>query len=97
MLVPVVDNEKITGFEVGHQLSVEKVKANLNLYNTTWDNRTIVNDNGQVGDSFISYQTRVVQEVHMGVELELMTKPLDNLDLNVLFLLVIGNLLATVQ
>lgn len=82
LLDPEVENEKITGFEAGYQLGGDKVKANINLYHTTWDNRTIVNSNGQVGNAFISYQTRGVKEVHMGVELELMTKPLNNLDLN---------------
>src|SRR5690606_12818208 len=82
LLDPAVENEKITGFEGGYQLGGNKVKANLNLYHTTWDNRTIVTSNGLVDDNFISYQTSGVKEVHMGVEFELMLKPTNNFDLN---------------
>ncbi|WP_242131187.1 TonB-dependent receptor [Aestuariivivens marinum] len=82
LLDPEVDNEKITGLEAGYQLGGDNVKANFNIYHTTWDNRTLVSNNGEVGDDFISYQTRGVKQVHMGVELELMTKPTDNMDLN---------------
>ncbi|MFD2822714.1 TonB-dependent receptor [Lacinutrix iliipiscaria] len=82
LLDPEVENEKVTGFEIGYQFGSEKIKANLNAYHTTWDNRTLIDNNGQDGDDFISYQTLGVKQVHMGVELEVMTNPFRNLEVN---------------
>ncbi len=83
LLQPEVENENITGFEAGYQFNGGRaISANLNLYHTTWDNRTLVNNNGENGDDFISFQTMGVKQVHYGVELEVMTRPLDNLRLN---------------
>ncbi|PNQ74974.1 TonB-dependent receptor [Hanstruepera neustonica] len=83
LLQPEVENEEITGFEAGYQFNGGRaISANLNVYHTTWDNRTLVNNNGENGDDFISFQTLGVKQVHYGVELEVMTRPLDNLRLN---------------
>src|SRR5690606_16578390 len=82
LLDPEVDNEEITGFEAGYQFGGDRIQANLNLYHTTWANRTLLNNNGEDGDDFISYQTYGVKQVHMGVELEVFTQPFDNLSVN---------------
>ncbi|WP_417290539.1 carboxypeptidase-like regulatory domain-containing protein [Corallibacter sp.] len=83
LLVPEAENEDITGFEAGYQFNGGRaISANLNVYHTTWDNVTKYRSNGEVGDEFLSYQTLGVKQVHYGVELEVMTRPLDKLSLN---------------
>jgi hypothetical protein len=84
LINPAVDNEEITGFELGYQFKSEKISANLNLYHTTWDNRTIPSNNGEDQESatYEAYQTQGVKQVHMGVELEVFTRPFDNLKVN---------------
>ncbi|MFL0353356.1 TonB-dependent receptor [Xanthomarina sp. GH4-25] len=82
LLDPEVENEEITGFEAGYQFGGEKIQANLNLYHTTWGNRTLIGSNGEEGDDFLSYQTFGVKQVHMGVELEVFTQPLNNVRVN---------------
>ena len=83
LLSPEVDNEEITGFEFGYQFNGGRaISANLNAYHTTWDNRTLVNTNGENAEDFLSFQTLGVKQVHYGVELEVMTRPLDKLNLN---------------
>ncbi|WP_055442200.1 TonB-dependent receptor [Lacinutrix himadriensis] len=83
LLDPEAENEEITGFEAGYQFNGgRKISANLNVYHTTWDNVTKYNSNGQTGDSFLSFQTLGVKQVHYGVELEVITRPFDNAKLN---------------
>ncbi|QRM88496.1 TonB-dependent receptor plug domain-containing protein [Lacinutrix sp. WUR7] len=83
LLDPEAENEEITGFEAGYQFNGgRKISANLNVYHTTWDNVTKYNSNGETGDDFLSYQTLGVKQVHYGVELEVNTRPLDNVKLN---------------
>ena len=80
---PAIENEDITGFEIGYQFNGGRaISANLNAYHTTWGNRTLVNNNGENDDDFLSFQTFGVKQVHYGVELEVMTRPLENLRLN---------------
>jgi len=82
LLDPEVENEEITGLEAGYQFGGERIQANLNLYHTTWANRTLLGSNGEEGDDFLSYQTYGVKQVHMGVELEVFSQPFDNLRVN---------------
>ncbi|WBX71119.1 TonB-dependent receptor [Tenacibaculum retecalamus] len=81
---PNVDNQEIIGLELGYQFKSEFVSANLNVYNTQWDNRTISGANREIFDTplFRSYKTQGVKQVHRGAELELFTKPLTGLRLN---------------
>ncbi|TYA60108.1 TonB-dependent receptor [Formosa maritima] len=79
---PEIENEEITGFEAGYQFGGERIQANLNLYHTTWGNRTLVGNNGLDGVDYLSFQTFGVKQVHMGVELEVFTQPLHNLRVN---------------
>ncbi len=84
LISPEVENQNITGLEAGYQFGGEKVSANLNLYYTIWDNRTLLDDNGEdQGDpAFRLFQTQGVKQVHSGVELEVFTHPMDNLRVN---------------
>ena len=84
LISPEVENQKITGLEAGYQFGGEKVSANLNLYYTIWDNRTLLRNNGEdAGDpAFRLFQTQGVKQVHSGIELEVFTRPMDNLRIN---------------
>ncbi|WP_194767297.1 TonB-dependent receptor [Tamlana sp. I1] len=83
LLQPEAGNEEITGFEGGYQFNGGRaISVNLNAYHTTWGNRTLINNNGENGDDYISFQTLGVKQVHYGAELEVMTRPLEHLRLN---------------
>ena len=86
-LAPNLDNQKIIGLEAGYQFKSEFISANLNIYNTEWENRTVSSDNRRDFDTpdFESYQTQGVTQIHRGVELELFTNPLEGLRLNGFF------------
>ncbi len=83
LINPELENETITGLEGGYQFKSNKVSANLNLYYTIWGNRTIVNSFGDQGSAdFRLTQTQGVEQVHLGAELEVFTRPADNLKVN---------------
>jgi hypothetical protein len=83
LIDPEVENQQITGLEAGYQFKSNKFSANLNGYYTIWDNRTLINPDGQFDTpEYRLYQTQGVKQVHMGVELEVFTRPLDNLKVN---------------
>ncbi|MEL0643687.1 TonB-dependent receptor [Olleya sp. Ti.3.14] len=84
LIVPSVENEKITGLEAGYQFGSDKISANFNVYHTIWDNRTDPSNNGENQESatYESYQTQGIKQVHSGVELEVFTRPFNNLKVN---------------
>ena len=84
LIDPAVENQEITGLELGYQFGSEKVSVNLNGYHTTWANRTVLRNNGEDFDTpaYESYQTQGVKQVHKGIELELMTRPFEGLKLD---------------
>ena len=68
---PQVANQEITGLEAGYQFTAEKLKVNVNVYNTIWANRTLSSDNGQTNPTTAEYyQTLGVTQNHKGVEME---------------------------
>jgi iron complex outermembrane recepter protein len=86
---PEVDNEEITGVELGYVLQTERLKATFNFYYTDWDNRTILGsdqlDNGTPDDDsddiFLNIFDRGVRQVHKGVELDLQYRLTDKIRL----------------
>ncbi|MGB1312496.1 carboxypeptidase-like regulatory domain-containing protein [Bizionia paragorgiae] len=84
LIKPAVENEKITGLEAGYQFGGEMISANLNVYHTIWDNRTVPNSNGENQESatYEAYQNQGQKQVHSGVELEVFTRPMENLRVN---------------
>ncbi len=73
-----VANEEIVGLEAGYKYEVRNFRANVNLYTTSWGNRTIVNvflnDNGTEMDESDDFNQRLVQrglkQVHSGIEFD---------------------------
>ncbi|WP_093671467.1 TonB-dependent receptor [Tenacibaculum sp. MAR_2009_124] len=84
LIAPAVENQNITGFEFGYQYGSEFVSMNLNAYHTKWGNRTLLSNNGEIFDTpaYESYQTQGVEQIHKGIELEVMTRPLPGLKVN---------------
>ena len=76
---PLLTNEKITGFEAGYGFRSSYFAANVNLYQTTWDDR-VVSGSLSSGDGF--YQYSGVKQLHKGVEIDFTARPTKNLQLN---------------
>lgn len=90
LLTPDVENEKITGIEAGYKLLSDDMRANFNVYHTTWGNRTNVssfnNDGGTPDNEDDDFQQRDIErgisQTHMGVELDLQYKITDKIRLS---------------
>ena len=82
---PEVENESVTGLELGYKLFREKFAANLNVYQTSWGNRTNIavftNDNGTEEDESDDFAQRNIErgisQVHRGIELDVAAKVID--------------------
>lgn len=92
-LNPLTSNEKILGLEAGYSFKSKYFSANVNAYRTTWEDRvvstsrTISNQAGEmVGTTLVSFGELVytsnlgVKQIHNGVELDFVAKPITNLD-----------------
>ena len=74
-----IENEEIVGFEAGYKFLNDNFSANLNLYYTSWGNRTRVNvftdENGTPEDESDDFSRRNVErgisQLHSGIELDL--------------------------
>ncbi len=84
---PEVDNEDITGFEAGYQItSGSEFRAMFNFYYTDWDNRVILSSGtldlnpvptpgDDSDDTNVNFFDRGVRQVHAGAELEVEYRP----------------------
>lgn len=61
--------QKILSFEVGYGYRSSRLNANLNVYRTSWQDRTLV-ENFQVGDSIYTANLLGVDALHQGVEFD---------------------------
>jgi iron complex outermembrane receptor protein len=70
-----VENQKIFSTEIGYGLRTEKLAANINVYRTEWNDRTLTraiqNDNGTVDFANIVG----VNALHQGIELDFEYRP----------------------
>ncbi|SMC88842.1 TonB-dependent receptor [Moheibacter sediminis] len=69
---PEVDNEEITGFEVGYRFKTRTLQVNVNLYHTEWANRFETGASAQ-GPDFTNLFPNVTQ-VHKGIEADFFAK-----------------------
>lgn len=82
LISPSVDNESVTGLEVGYKYAAGNFSTNINLYNTTWGNRSLVsaftNENGTPDDDSDDFTQRDIErgleQTHKGFELDAMYK-----------------------
>ncbi len=65
---PATGNESVTGIELGYSTKGENYNVNLNLYSTTWGNRTRRQTNA-LDNTHVDVITGI-EEVHNGVELD---------------------------
>lgn len=87
---PEVDNEEITGFELGYNYEFGNFKASFNFYYTNWDNRVVsssdVDENGTPDDDSddinINVFERGLRQEHKGAELDLQYRPTSKIRLN---------------
>ncbi|SDH99425.1 TonB-dependent Receptor Plug Domain [Myroides phaeus] len=90
-LNPDLTNEKIFGLEAGYGFRSDKVRANLNLYRTSWKDRVtratgrfdsgIKDDKGK-NILVNGYATLVgVEQIHTGMEMDFLYNPIDKLNI----------------
>ncbi len=81
---PSLTNEKVFGLELGYGLRAERLRANVNLYRTSWKDR-VVRATGRfdnAGTTVNGYATLVgVEQVHSGVEMDFVYNALDRLNI----------------
>ncbi|WP_432222516.1 TonB-dependent receptor [Flavobacterium sp. TMP13] len=76
---PLTKNEKILGLELGYTYSSEFLTASVNAYRTSWKDR--VTTTSTEVNNLQEYKTNEgVEQLHTGVELDFVAKPLPNLD-----------------
>lgn len=78
-----LQNEKITAAEFGYGFKSSKLRANLNLYYTAWDDR-FVRITGITIDGLTNATVSLngVKQQHIGAELEMFYKPINILEFN---------------
>ena len=76
---PLLTNEKITGIEAGYGFRSSVFAANINVYQTVWDDR-VVSGSLSSGDGFYQYQG--VKQLHKGVEVDFTARPIQGLQFN---------------
>ncbi|MEM5563628.1 TonB-dependent receptor [Psychroserpens sp. AS72] len=75
------ENEKVLSFEVGYGFRGEKLTANVNLYRTTWKDRTETVGFQQPDGTFASANVLGVNAIHQGIEIDLVYKATEKLKL----------------
>jgi len=75
------ENQKILSFELGYGFRGEKLSANVNLYRTTWNDRTETVGFQQPDGTFASANILGVNAIHQGIELDFIYRATDKLNL----------------
>ncbi|MBL0766879.1 TonB-dependent receptor [Marivirga atlantica] len=73
--------QKITSVELGYGYRSANFNANVNLYHTRWNDRTLV-ESFQVGDTLYIANLTGVNAIHQGVEIDWVYKPITGLRIN---------------
>ncbi|SFI93205.1 Outer membrane receptor proteins, mostly Fe transport [Kaistella treverensis] len=85
---PSLTNEKITSFEVGYGYRSGIFNANLNLYNTSWDDiYRRLTTRGKLNGVDVTGVANVlgIKEIHRGIELDFNVKPAQFVTVNGMF------------
>jgi outer membrane cobalamin receptor len=75
------ENQKIFSAELGYGLRGEKLAANINVYHTRWNDRTLTRGFQNPDGTFSTANILGVNAVHQGVELDFTYRPSDKLTL----------------
>jgi iron complex outermembrane recepter protein len=89
---PLTNNEKVLGLEAGYSYKSKIFSASLNAYRTTWEDRVVTTSTVQAADGVIGStpvlagdviftSNQGVKQVHTGLELDFVLKPIDKLDI----------------
>jgi hypothetical protein len=89
---PLTENEKVLGLEAGYTYKSKIFTASLNGYRTTWEDRVVTTSTVQAADGTIGTtpvlagdviftSNQGVKQVHSGLELDFVVKPLATLDI----------------
>ncbi|MGJ8658235.1 MAG: TonB-dependent receptor [Cellulophaga fucicola] len=77
------ENETISSFEIGYGYKSSFLNANLNLYTTTWSDRFEARSiNGVDNLNTGTAQFNGLKQVHSGIELDFVMRPVDKLKIN---------------
>ncbi|MBS9773950.1 MAG: carboxypeptidase-like regulatory domain-containing protein [Tenacibaculum sp.] len=75
---PLTQNEKIFGLEAGYAFKSSNFTGSLNLYRTSWKDR--VTTKSRMVKDVLQYTTNFgVEQLHQGIELDFVYKPIDEL------------------
>jgi len=75
------ENQKITSYEIGYGFRSEKLSANVNLYRTTWRDRTET-ESFQLSEDETGFANILgVNAVHQGIEVDFVYKATNKLNL----------------
>jgi len=74
-------NQSIIGLELGHTFKTDKVKLSVDLYHTTWGNRTWTSFDSSDPNNVIDFQFNNVNEIHKGIETQFSYKPINQVKL----------------
>lgn len=72
-------NEKVFGVEVGYGLRTKFFNANLNFYNTSWKDKTVIRTNSGANERYV---TTGLDALHKGIELDVTSFVTRNFELN---------------
>ena len=75
------ENQKITSYELGYGFRGEKFSANLNLYRTSWNDRTETASFQQPDGTRAAANILGVNAIHQGIELDFIYRATDKLSL----------------
>lgn len=85
---PSSSNEKIVGLEAGYNYKSKMLAGSLNLYRTSWEDRVTQGSRNARGNNDIApngtlilFNDQGVKQVHQGIELDFVLKPIDKLDI----------------
>ena len=89
---PLTENEKILGLEAGYTFTSKIITTSVNVYRTSWKDRVTTTSTTAVAADVVKYPSLVlgdvifktnegVEQVHTGVELDFVSKPMQNLSL----------------
>ena len=74
---PFLTNEKITGIEAGYGFRSSVFAANVNVYQTIWDDRV---ESGSLSEGEGFYQYQGLKQVHRGIEIDFTARPVQGLE-----------------
>ncbi|MFD1294933.1 TonB-dependent receptor [Lutibacter holmesii] len=75
------ENQKISSFEIGYGYRTEKLTANVNLYSTYWNDRTLTQNVQNPDGTNSTANILGVNAIHNGIELDFVYRPMEAITL----------------